>query len=175
VYFHKEVSFDSSRGAECRVHETFWIVRKIDGVSKIVGYKYNPIKTSYELLWTDVRNPNRSHMTIQDTLRRIIENYFKILGNVDTDNIVGKFAGKDQQVCASLFSWVNDGSHSSHDDFYVSVDEGVAARYLDVFRLIFEKTGHSAHYDMMLGPTIVAESSVSAAGLVGTAANAVPA
>ncbi|MFC5354519.1 AAA family ATPase [Azospirillum himalayense] len=152
IYFHKEVSFDPDRGVECRAHETFWIVRKVEGESKIVGYKYNPIKTSYELLWAEVRNPNRSNMSIQNTLRRIIENYFKILGNINTDKIIAKFEGKDQQVCASLFSWVNDGSHSAHDDFYISADDSVVIRYLDVFRRIFEKTDHLGHYKMMMGP-----------------------
>jgi wobble nucleotide-excising tRNase len=157
IYFHKEVSYDPSRGAECRAHETFWIVRKVDGVSKIVGYKYNPIKTSYELLWAEVRNPNRSNMTIPNTLRRIIENYFKILGNVDTDDIIVKFEGKDQQVCASLFSWVNDGSHSAHDDLYISADDSVVSRYLEVFHRIFKKTGHLGHYKMMMGPEALAD------------------
>lgn len=151
IYFHKEVSFDPSRRTDCRAHETFWIIRKVEGVSKVIGYKYNPIKTSYELLWAEVRAPNRSNMAIQNTLRRIIEYYFKILGNVDTDDIVGKFEGKDQQLCASLFSWVNDGSHSAHDDLYVSVENSVVDRYLDVFRRIFEKTGHCGHYKMMMG------------------------
>jgi wobble nucleotide-excising tRNase len=152
IYFHKEVSFDAKRGAECRAHETFWIVRKVDGVSKIVGYEHNPIKTSYELLWADVRNPGRSSLTIQNTLRRIIENYFKILGNVDTDSIVAMFEGRDQQVCASLFSWLNDGSHSAYDDLFVSSDESLVERYLDVFRRVFEKSKHIEHYRMMMGP-----------------------
>lgn len=152
IYFHKEVSFDRQRGAECRAHETFWIVRKVEGVSKITSYPYNPIKTSYELLWGEIRNPSRSNMAIQNTLRRIIENYFKILGNVNPDEIIAKFEGKDQQVCASLFSWVNDGSHSAHDDLYISADQGVVARYLDVFRRIFERTGQMGHYKMMMGP-----------------------
>ncbi|WP_158702980.1 AAA family ATPase [Allosphingosinicella vermicomposti] len=150
IYFHKEVSFDSKRGVECRAHETFWIVRKSQGQSEVTSFNTNPIKTSYELLWEEVRNPNRSSLTIQNTLRRIVENYFKILGSVDTDDIIARFEGKDQQVCASLFSWVNDGSHSAHDDLYVSVDEGVVERYLDVFKHVFEKTDHKAHYDMMM-------------------------
>ncbi|MGY3132312.1 wobble nucleotide-excising tRNase [Bradyrhizobium sp. USDA 4501] len=109
-------------------------------------------------------------MTIQNTLRRIIESYFKILGNGDTDDIVGKFEGKDQQLCASLFYWVNDGSHSAHDDLYVSVENSVVDRYLNVFRRIFEKTGHCGHYKMMMGekpidPTrsVVAVAAVEAA------------
>lgn len=60
IYFHKEVSFDPKRGPECRAHETFWIVRKVNDVSVITGYNHNPISTSYELLWAEVRSPNRS-------------------------------------------------------------------------------------------------------------------
>ncbi|GLK46336.1 AAA family ATPase [Novosphingobium resinovorum] len=165
IYFHKEVSFDPKRSGGVRAHETFWVVRKLDGTSKIDGHPVNPIKTSYELLWAEVRNPDRSVLTIQNTLRRIIENYFKILGNVDTDEIVARFEGQDQQICASLFSWVNDGSHSAHDDLYVSVDGGLATRYLSVFREIFIKTEHSAHYQMMMGPEmpLVAEREMIAA------------
>ena len=151
IYFHKEVSFDSKRDADkCRAHETFWIVRKIDGASKVVKYPNNPIKTSYELLWQEVRNPERSNLTIQNTLRRIVENYFRILGNIDTDSIIDAFTGQEQQICASLFSWVNDGSHSAHDDLYISMDGSMVSRYLDVFRRIFEEHGHDGHYNMMM-------------------------
>ncbi|OYW13500.1 MAG: hypothetical protein B7X02_02075, partial [Rhodospirillales bacterium 12-54-5] len=60
IYFHKEVSFDPKRGKECRAHETFWIVRKLNDESVVVGYNHNPISTSYELLWQEVRSPERS-------------------------------------------------------------------------------------------------------------------
>ena len=104
-----------------------------------------------------------------DAGRRIVENYFKILGNVDTDYIVAQFDGPDQQVCASLFSWVNDGSHCAHDDLYISADEGLVARYLDVFRRIFEKTWHNAHYRMMMGPEPIAPAPAAAEGASGVA------
>lgn len=151
IYFHKEISFDSKRGEVCRHHETFWIVRKENNQSVITGYDHNPIKTSYELLWSEVRNPNRSNLTIQNTLRRILENYFKILGNLDKDEIIAMFDGRDKQICGSLFSWVNDGSHAVHDDLYISADNSVVVRYLDVFKEIFEKTNHMGHYNMMMG------------------------
>ena len=122
----------------------------MNGVSSLTKHPNNPIKTSYELLWQEVRNPARSHMTIQNTMRRIIENYFKILGNIDTETIVGMFEGHDQQICASLFSWVNDGSHNAHDDLYVVMDDSMVGRYLDVFRRIFEQSKHEAHYHMMM-------------------------
>ena len=156
IYFHKEVSFDVKRAKECRAHETFWIVRKVNGESTIAGYNYNPISTSYELLWEEVRSQDRSKITIQNTLRRILENYFKILGNLDKDDICAMFEGRDQQICGSLFSWVNDGSHSFNDDLYISADDAMVTRYLDVFRRIFEVTNHAAHYKMMMGPEALA-------------------
>jgi wobble nucleotide-excising tRNase len=158
IYFHKEVSFDSNRKEKCRAHETFWIVRKRNNESEIVGYNHNPIKTSYELLWSEVRNPHRSNMTIQNTLRRILENYFKVLGNIDKDEIIEKFEGRDKQVCGSLFSWVNDGSHAVHDDLYVSADDSLVDRYLGVFERIFEQTNHMGHYRMMMGIEPVPEA-----------------
>jgi wobble nucleotide-excising tRNase len=151
IYFHKEVTYDAKRKQGCLKHETFWIVRKQENVSVLAQYDHNPIKTSYELLWGQVRAADRTNLTIQNTLRRILESYFKILGNMDRDEIVGMFEGREKQICASLFSWVNDGSHAVHDDLYVSADGSVVERYLSVFRRIFEKTNHIGHYWMMMG------------------------
>ncbi|MHB9129970.1 MAG: AAA family ATPase [Armatimonadota bacterium] len=151
VYFHKEISFNPKRGKEAMSEETFWVVKKSASTSKLERHQSNPIKTSYELLWSEVRKPDRSNLTIQNTLRRILENYFKILGGVDPDKICGMFEGKEKLICKSLFSWVNDGSHYAHDDLYISVDDSMVETYLKVFRMIFEKSEHIAHYKMMMG------------------------
>jgi len=150
IYFHKEVSFDRERRGQARPFETFWIVRKRENVSSVTYYDYNPIRTSYELLWDEVRNPDRPNLTIQNTMRRIVENYLTVLGGLKQDEIVALFEGRDAQICASLFSWINDGSHSSHDDIYVAVDDNAVQGYLRVFRDVFERTGHGAHYRMMM-------------------------
>ena len=150
IYFHKEVSFDRDRRGNARAFESFWIVRKRDNVSSLYRYEYNPVKTSYELLWDEIRNPDRPNLTIQNTMRRIVENYLTVLGGLKADEIVEKFEGRDAQICASLFSWINDGSHSSHDDVYVAVDDNAVQGYLRVFQEVFERTGHGAHYRMMM-------------------------
>ena len=151
VYFHREVTFYPNRRDKAMKEETFWVIRKSGLVSKIERHESNPIKTSYELLWAEVQNPNRSNHAIQNTMRRIIENYYKILGQVDPDDICSMFEGKDKQICKSLFSWVNAGSHYALDDLYLSIDKTAVETYLKVFKDIFEKTGHSAHYRMMMG------------------------
>jgi len=90
-------------------------------------------------------------------LRRILENYFKILGGVNPDEICSKFDGRNKQICKSLFSWVHAGSHFALHDIYLSVDDTTVETYLKVFKDIFGKTGHSAHYDMMMGEENIIE------------------
>ena len=52
--------------------------------------------------------------------------------------------GRDKLICQSLFSWVNDGSHSIHDDLYINHGEQTNEAYLRVFREVFEKAGQIA-------------------------------
>ena len=112
----------------------------------------NPIKTSYQLLWEEVRSEHRNNATIQNTLRRILENYFKLLGGIPLDSLYTKFEGDDKAKCKALCSWVNDGSHSVFDDeYYTVLDDASVVQYLDIFKQIFEKCDHIAHYNMMMG------------------------
>lgn len=155
VYFHKEVTFNPKRQDVAMTEESFCVVRKSDLESKIEMHNSNPIKTSYELLWSEIRRTDRSKLTIQNTMRRILENYFKILGGVDSDKICAMFEGKDKLRCKFLFSWVNDGSHFASDDLFVAIEDGMIETYLNIFRAIFEKSEHLAHYKMMMGASYV--------------------
>lgn len=150
VYFHREVTFNPRRRDVAMKEETFWVVRKVDTRSTLVRHPSNPVRTSYDLLWEEVRNPTHSSVTIQNSLRRILENYFTILGSVDPGKIVDLFEGRDRAICRSLFSWVNAGSHYAFDDLYVTATDGVE-NYLRVFRQVFEKSDQVGHYRMMTG------------------------
>lgn len=150
VYFHKEVTFNPNRHNVAMNEETFWIVRRPGLISKIEKHSTNPIKTSYELLWLEIKKTDRSNLSIQNTLRRILENYFKILGGVDPDIICSYFEGKEKMICKSLFSWINEGSHYAADDLYISIEDTMVEKYLTVFKSIFDKSGHISHYNMMM-------------------------
>lgn len=173
VYFHKEVSFNNSRMDRALKDETFWVVRKPAKHSKLEKHAGNPIQTSYELLWSEVKNPNPSLLTIQNVMRRILENYFKFFGGIEPRDICARLPGKDQMICNSLLSWVNDGSHYAQDDIFVSLDQGVVSSYLKVFQLIFKLSGHEAHYKMMMGDAYVELEDFSHAGIAATVAEEV--
>ena len=157
VYFHKEITFHHKRKAKgnALADESFWIIRKPAQNSKVEHYTTNPIKTSYELLWAELRKPDPQNLTIQNTLRRILENYFKILGGIDLQDLWEHFEGEEAVHCKSLISWVNDGSHFAHDDLYVVIDEPMVDSYLKVFFKIFKQTKHIPHYQMMMGEQYV--------------------
>jgi wobble nucleotide-excising tRNase len=153
VYFHKEVSYvdNSYRGGE---RAFFWILRKNFKYSNIQSYKdKNPIQSSYELLWREIREwGNNSGITIQNTMRRILENYFSILGNRRDDFIIKKFdTREDMDICRSLLSWANEGSHTMPDDLFIELPDGVIEKYITVFKNIFLHTDNFGHYNMMMG------------------------
>jgi len=152
VYFHKEVSYEGlNRKGE---KPQFWILRKNYKFSTIQHYNdQNPIQSSYELLWRDIKEWERnSGITIQNTMRRILENFFSILGNKRDDFLIGKFQTQEErEICRSLLSWVNEGSHTFSDDLYIEAPDGMIVKYLKVFQDIFKHTRNIGHYNMMMG------------------------
>ena len=152
VFFHKEASFINGRTKECN-DVNYWIISKDYNVTSIRSFgKENPIKTSYELLWKELKtNTNASLVTTQNIMRRIIENYFGILGKEIDDTIVESFDSvEDKTICRSLISWINDGSHSIPDDFYIDSYTDSIDRYKRVFRELFVNMKHEEHYKMMM-------------------------
>ena len=155
IYFHKEVSFDTRRQSNGKSKdETFWIVRKDTEKSTLKWYDKNPIKSGYELLWQEVKQDNVNSMTVQNSMRRILEYYFQFLGGVGKDKIGDKFEGTGKQAYSTLMAWMHDGSHGGPDDLYINVTPEQIDLYKNVFERVFKETGHKAHYDMMMGKAL---------------------
>jgi wobble nucleotide-excising tRNase len=151
VYFHKEISFKHNNKNEV----SFWLIKK-RGVHSIVEYlEKNPIKTSYDLLWDEVRAEpeNRNNTTFQNTLRRILETYFNLAG-ISLDGLHAEFIAAEEKIMyKTLCSWVNAGSHGSglfEDLNYAIPDEDTIEKYLQVFKKVFYKLGQISHYNMMM-------------------------
>lgn len=153
VFFHKEASFIDGRTSKLN-DVNYWIIRKDNEIAHIDAYGMeNPISTSYELLWRELKdNTALSLITMQNTMRRIIENYFGMLGQKKDDHIINSFeTAEEQLICKSLLYWINDGSHSIPDDIFIDPYNNALEKYKDIFRKIFVHMGHEAHYNMMMG------------------------
>lgn len=153
VFFHKEASFIDGRTSKLN-DVNYWIIRKDNEIAHIDAYGMeNPISTSYELLWRELKdNTALSLITMQNTMRRIIENYFGMMGQKKDDHIINSFeTAEEQLICKSLLYWINDGSHSIPDDIFIDPYNNALEKYKDIFRKIFVHMGHEAHYNMMMG------------------------
>lgn len=149
VYFHKEVTWRQNASA---INAGYWVLRKVDGVTKADCYAENPVQGSYELLWKELSRGDASATSIQNTMRRILETYFRVFAGARLGDLEDRFEDlHDRLLCRSLISWLHDGSHNVLDDTYVSATEMSAERYQRVFRQIFEKTDQLGHYRHMTG------------------------
>lgn len=155
VYFHKEVSYIDGRTTKNK-DVNYWILRKKTNISYIQHYAQdNPIRGAYELLWDELKQADKlSGITIQNTMRRILEAYFKTMGKYKDDDLLKKFENQNEKdVCRSLLCWINDGSHCIPDDLFVEVTDNVVIKYKTVFQKIFNNMGHIEHYNMMMNIT----------------------
>lgn len=154
VHFHKEVTY--VRNGEPTTGRSFFVVKKRAGQnSELVSCgERNPVRTVYKSLWDEVAkarlSPDEASIGIQNVMRRILENYFRILGSINDEAVVAYFEGEQQLVCRSLLGWVNEGSHSIIEELDFSPTEASTRVFLDVFELIFVHSGNQGHYDMMI-------------------------
>ena len=58
---------------------------------------------------------------------------------------------EDKKIASSLIYFLHNGSHGVHDDIFYTLDTAEISNHLKVFKLIFEKSGHIGHYEMMMG------------------------
>lgn len=152
TYFYKEVSFE--KGINAR-KTGYWMITKSNDVSQIRFCEKNPISSTYEMLWDDVRNaandPSGSNtLSLSNTMRRIVEYYFKFLGGNDLNKFHLQFPDGERQIFKSLITWANAGSHPAFDDYSATPSLYSSENYLKVFRDLFDKTKHIAHYNMMM-------------------------
>jgi len=152
-YFFKEVSHISVREKGNKRNDTsYYIIRKSDNISQVVYYETNPIKTSYQLLWDEIKKENIDCVSLQNSMRRIIEFYFNTLANLNEEELINSFEDDaDKIICHSLIAWINIGSHEVFDDINYSVQETSTEKYKAIFKKVFEITGHISHYRMMMG------------------------
>lgn len=157
LYFYKEVTFNQSLDKKIPKQMNYWTIRKYKGISKINWNNDNPVQSTYEILWHDVKYASDhqdevSSNSLQNTMRRILEHYYKYYGGISLNKLPDKMDKNHRWIVKTLLAWANDGSHSKFDDICCApLQQNSVSLYLEAFRLIFEEMGHLAHYNMMMG------------------------
>lgn len=152
LYFFKEVSYTTGL---TKNQTGYWIITKTGNASKITPHEENPVSSTYEMLWDEIiqadKKPSECNtLTLANTMRRIVEYYFRFLGGKDINQFHRQFPDGERQIFKSLISWMNSGSHSAFDDFSATTSIYSAEHHLKVFKDLFEKTHQIEHYNMMM-------------------------
>lgn len=154
AYFFKESEF-TPKGVSPGDRSYMVLTKGATGTTSHRHYEKSPIKSNYTQLWDQVRaastadNPELSAW-LPNAMRRIVENYFQITGGLDTDKVIAGIPESDRWACQALLAWYNDGSHTAPWDVDYSSISSDATTHVRAFRQIFEASGHSAHYEMMM-------------------------
>ena len=75
------------------------------------------------------------------------------MGGMNKHQLIPENFSDDQEemvIVESLAKWMDEGSHRIGDDLYMESPEEMTERYMQVFRKLFVKLGHEAHYKMMM-------------------------
>ncbi len=151
VYFHKEITYWGNKDALPTNSTKYFILKKNNEETYIEEYDINPISTSYELLWQELKNTEGgSCNTMLNVMRRILEHYFTVVGGINYEACINQFEGTDKIICKALIAFINDGSHSVFEDLIFTPEDGSIERYKQVFERVFDKLGHIEHYKMMM-------------------------
>lgn len=132
---------------------TWWLVGKKADVTHIESRQNNPVRTSYQMLWAEYfrgRSANPPPPGLPNTMRRILEYWFTVLGHTKLNEITDglDLGDVDTALAASLVPWAHDHSHGFLDDARPELSPEQVARYCTVFERIF-RARHSSHWEMM--------------------------
>lgn len=147
AHFHHEISSYWKGKAPDPKH---WILRKPAGVSSVTSHGTNtPIMTAYRALWDEVNDPATVPAALCNAMRRILEHYFKFIGDRDWMSGLDDLDGPDAFAFGALRRSLNDGSHGylGAEEFYFDADAGERLR--SVFQRVFEFHKQGPHYEMM--------------------------
>lgn len=150
VYFYKEVVYRGLRDNKKEKKEKYFVLSKRNEISSIKEYNKNPIETMYQSLWEELKDENINNKTCCNTMRRILEYYFNIIGSKSYEKAINEFEGNDKIICKSLISYINDSSHYINEGIDIILDDDMVQKYKKVFKEIFYKLGHGEHYNMMM-------------------------
>lgn len=154
--FHHEAAYSSDRNGKGRRY--YRLVKDLDGLTSVRDDgRHSKIRGSYSVLWHSIveaaRNDDESaliHVGIFNIVRRIIEGYFKIIGNITNYHRPDDLPLADQRMLSLFHIWANSGSHTIADDIDQTIDVESTKRFLQLLQKYFILEGHEAHFNMMI-------------------------
>lgn len=150
--FHHEITFDKS--GEKNGDRSFYLITKRSDESLITKCNNNPVASTYEQLWNQIRGDDLDPVTARNAMRRILENFFNLYGGQPLEVAIERLDGDELTIAKSLLLWVHAGSHGAFEDYDYVSSSSTVEEYRNVFERVFEANGHLSHYQYMMSKSI---------------------
>lgn len=154
--FHHEAAYTS--GGDSKNRKYYRLIKNLNGYTTVTDDgNRSKIRGSYPMLWHSVveaaKVEDESDLVrvgIFNIVRRIVEGYFKQIGNVRDFGWPSGVTPTERRVLDQFHIWANSGSHTTTDDIDITIDISNLKRFLTLFKHYFDLQGHGAHFDMMI-------------------------
>lgn len=154
--FHHEAAYTT--GGDVKNRKYYRLIKKLNGYTTVTDDgNRSKIRGSYPMLWHSVVEAARTEdetdlirVGIFNIVRRIIEGYFKQIGNVRDFDWPSGVTPTERRILDQFHIWANSGSHTTTDDIDITIDISNLKRFLTLFKQYFDLQGHAAHFDMMI-------------------------
>lgn len=115
--------------------------------SSVREMKYEEIQNDYHAYWSIINDPAQQPALIANCMRNIIEYFFGFVNQRDINNI---FQSPELQTnnLQAFCRYINRESHSLGQNIF-DIKEFDYAAFKEGLKLVFDKTGHLAHYKKM--------------------------
>lgn len=145
-FFYEMAAFNYKKREENQ--KLFRIIKNCDG-SQILELRYEEIQNDYHSYWSIIKDEEQPVALIANCMRNIIEYFFGFVEKSNLNNIFQRpelQANKYQAFCR----YINRESHSTGQNVF-DYKEFNYVDFKEAFRLVFNLSGYSEHYDKMIG------------------------
>ncbi len=162
--FHQEASY-AGKWTKKTERRFYRLQRGPNGDSIVKNDDHTSrIRNNYALLWDYVVAVAKSdedtsvlQAGLYNIVRRIIETYFRWLGNVERKQWPQQLPAASRRTLSVLDAWANAGSHKLADDIDRYTDLGQVRRFLTLFQDFFYYQDQQGHFNMMVSASGVEE------------------
>jgi wobble nucleotide-excising tRNase len=156
-FFHEMLKSAPRRESTFNKRYSLFRVTK-DQNSQVTSLGKNEIQNDYQSYWhfiKDARNGNPNNAILPNMMRNILEYYFSFIHKTDdlSDKLV-ELENEDIEF-KPLYRYINRESHSDSINI-LDFGEVDPIRFIDKFKLIFERTGFLEHFQVMMGEADIA-------------------
>jgi wobble nucleotide-excising tRNase len=156
-FFHEMLKSAPRRESTFNNRYSLFRVTK-DQNSQVTPLGKNEIQNDYQSYWhfiKDAKNGNPNNAILPNMMRNILEYYFSFIHKSDdlSDKLV-ELESEDTEF-KPLYRYINRESHSDSINI-LDFGEVDPIRFIDKFKLIFERTGFLEHYQVMMGEADIA-------------------